>query len=377
MDCNQIIPPNTGDVTYLLQCGPFYGCPAQADCRVMNRAPSHRNPNEVPASPCLVGVEVDPGVIRTAVYSTAFELLGKMKLSAKPERGLAAVLERIERCVRYAIDECGLDVAAIGAIGIAVPGVVSASGAVTLERDFGWRKVPLKADLEARFGRPVCVANAFGLASWAVHVMENPHGGEKLGVLFPGATLAAGLVVEGIAVEFASLPGDPMLEADAGNVISRTDDPRFRHLRPRDIRKAIRKGDAKAEAFLRVSVAEGARFGARMVEAFGVRRLALAGGAVDENKSTMVAEAKAALASVLGVERAAGIEVFVSKLGDLAAMTGAAMMASRWMNPEAGDGPVPSIPSQSASDPSSRAARSSRVTAIALNSVTSSDSNQS
>ena len=113
----------------------------------MSTALSNQTSGPVPFSPGFVGVDVGPLVIRAEVYSGTFDLLGKMKLSAKPERGLASTVERIERCVRYAADECDLSLETIDAIGVGLPGVVDASGHVTLDHGFGLRNVRLGQEI--------------------------------------------------------------------------------------------------------------------------------------------------------------------------------------------------------------------------------------
>lgn len=290
-----------------------------------------------PTAPVLVGVEVSAGVIRSAVFSSSFEVLGKTKLSTKPERGFAAVAERIERCVRYAIDECDLDISSVEAIGVGLPGFVDrVTSKVTAETEFQWKEVPLREELASRLGVPVCLGNAYALASWAIYVMESPHDGEHLGTLFPGPTMAAGLVMAGEVMDLSEFPvGRPLLPGSAASVVSQSTDARFRLLRPRDLRKSVRKGNERMIAFLESSVRESARFGVRLVQQAGVRRLVLAGGAVDENKTEMIKLVRETLQSGLDASDAAKVEVVASELGDLAFLMGSALAAARLMHHEA------------------------------------------
>jgi ROK family len=215
---------------------------------------------------CFMGVEVAPTVTRAEVYSGAFDVLGKMKLSTKPERGLSSTLERIERCVRYAADESDLPLSRIEVIGVGLPGIVDANGRVSLEHGFGFRDFPLRQQLEARLGRPVYVGNIYDLACHAIQVLEGSHDGGDFGVLFPGAILAAGLVLNGKPVDLSRFPlENPLLPSNSANVVQWTEEPRFRGFRARDFRKAIRKGNDEARLFLRDSVREAAEFGLRLV----------------------------------------------------------------------------------------------------------------
>src|SRR5689334_6389069 len=294
----------------------------------------------------LVGVELGPVVLRASVFVRGPELVGKMKLSTKPERGAAAVLERIERCVRYAVDESDYSFESVAAIGVAVPdGLVSPDGVVTIEPDFGWHEVPFKQRLEAHLGRPVFVANAYRLAALAVAALE-PHASAAaqnggMGVLIPGARLGAGLVREGVSHDLSTYPaGRPVLRAGAANVVQQSRHARYQGYRARDFRKAIRSGDRAAERFILQSVRRAMKFGAALVRRGLARRLVLAGGAIDENKSSALAEARRALQAELRPGRSARkpavtgaipktVPVWVSNLGDQAALMGAVLMADR------------------------------------------------
>jgi predicted NBD/HSP70 family sugar kinase len=292
--------------------------------------------------PYFMGIEVAPTVIRAEVFSSAFDVLGKMKLSTKPERGLASTLERIERCIRYAADECDLPLSRIEVIGIGLPGTVDASGRVSLEHGFGFREFPLQQQLESRVGRPVFVGNIYELACHAIQVLEGSHDGGDFGVLFPGSVLAAGLVLNGKPVDLSRYPAEnPLLSSTAGNVVKWTDDPKFRAFRARDFRKAIRKGNEDALMFLRDSVGEAAQFGFRLVKTAGVHQLVLGGGATDENKSDMMAVAKAKLASSQAIEPDS-IKITTSELGDSAGMTGAALVAAQTLRSHLHAQPNPS-----------------------------------
>ncbi len=276
-------------------------------------------------SPFLVGVEVGPAVVRASVFNARRELLGKMKLSTKPERGGAAVLERIERCIRYAVDEADLRLESIRAIGVAVSGVALGNGDAAVDAT--------RAELQAGLGRPVWVGDPFSLAALAIRRIEAAEMRGDLGVFFPGAVLGACLVV-GKGMECREFP--PAAErvaeqkARGGNGSSGAParESAFKSFRPRDFRKAIRRGDDAARRFILGSVEEAMRVGARLVQSGAVKHLMLAGGAVDENKSEVLALARRSLGIELGASRARPIRIAVSELGDQAALIGAALRAA-------------------------------------------------
>ncbi|HEU0039723.1 MAG TPA: ROK family protein, partial [Verrucomicrobiae bacterium] len=56
----------------------------------------------------FLGVDLGGTKILTGVFDSKFDLKGTTKLSTKASRGVNAVIERIARCVREAVDECDL-----------------------------------------------------------------------------------------------------------------------------------------------------------------------------------------------------------------------------------------------------------------------------
>ncbi len=278
--------------------------------------------------PYLVGVEVGPAVVRASVFNARRELLGKMKLSTKVERGGAAVLERIERCIRYAVDEADLPLKSIKAIGVAVSSGALGSGEAVLRA--------ISAELAAGLGRPVWAGDPFQLAALAVRRLEARDRHDELAVFFPGAVLGACLVTgqgaecreltsaTGASTEQGAL-GAPGAEAPPNRPAS---DQAYQSFRPREFRKAIRRGDEAARRFILRSVEDAMRAGARLVQGEGVKHLMLAGGAVDENKAEVLAVARRRLGVELGVSRARRVRIAVSELGDQAALIGAALRAA-------------------------------------------------
>ena len=66
----------------------------------------------------LVGVDLGGTKILAGVFSPQLKLLQTAKLSTKSDRGFEAVVERIARCVRDAVDEADLTLKQVRGIGI-------------------------------------------------------------------------------------------------------------------------------------------------------------------------------------------------------------------------------------------------------------------
>src|SRR5437868_7166109 len=110
--------------------------------------------------PFSLGVDLGGTKILAGVFDASFSCVGQAKLRTKPERGFDAVVERIARCVRDAVDECDMTLKQISGIGIGAPGAVNtADGRVIFAPNLDWKDVPLKAALEKHLDLPVYVEN--------------------------------------------------------------------------------------------------------------------------------------------------------------------------------------------------------------------------
>ena len=98
----------------------------------------------------VVGVDVGGTKILAGIFNGSLECIGVAKVSTKPQRGMQAVVDRIERCVRDAVDEADLSMKQVSGIGIGAPGAVDfGSGTVIFAPNLeGWKDVPLKKELE-------------------------------------------------------------------------------------------------------------------------------------------------------------------------------------------------------------------------------------
>src|SRR5213080_4683956 len=105
----------------------------------------------------FVGVDLGGTKILAGIFNHSLECIGTAKVSTKSQRGVEAVVERIDRCVRDAVDEADLTMKQIAGIGIGAPGAVDfESGNVIFAPNMeGWKDVPLKKDLEKHLGVPV------------------------------------------------------------------------------------------------------------------------------------------------------------------------------------------------------------------------------
>ena len=119
---------------------------------------------------CCVGVDLSAPKMLAGAVTPAGKLLGKVKFSAKPDRGPKVLLERVARCIRDAADECDLTLQHVRAVGVAIPGVVDTrAGLVRAAPLLGLEMEPFQRELEQQVQKPVVLENECNAAAWAVY----------------------------------------------------------------------------------------------------------------------------------------------------------------------------------------------------------------
>ncbi len=315
----------------------------------------------------LVGVDMGGTKILAGVFKHSLECVGSSKLSTKSQRGVEAVIERVARCVRDAVDEADLSLKQVAGVGIGAHGAVdSIEGRVIFAPNLeGWKDVPLKKALEKHLGVPVFVENDCNIAVLGVHVAELKAKPRNLIGIFVGTGIGGGLILNGDLYggynHTAGEIGHMVLDISGpkcgcGNkgcfeaLASRTaifqqikagvkDGQKtlltemlgadLSDLRSGDLRKAIRRGDKFVDKVVE-SAAEYIGIGiANLVNIFSPEVVVLGGGVLealaDEMMSVIVETAQDY--AMPGTMK--GVEIIASKLGDNAGITGGAVLARR------------------------------------------------
>jgi glucokinase len=315
----------------------------------------------------VIGVDLGGTKILSGVFNHSLECVGTAKLSTKPQRGVEEVIERIARCAQDAADEADLTMKQVAGVGIGAPGAVDFdSGTVIFAPNMeGWKDVPLKKELEKQLGVPVFVENDCNIAVLGVHVAELKSKPRQVVGIFVGTGIGGGLIVNGeLFSGFCHTAGEighMVLEINGpkcgcGNkgcfeaLASRTaifqqikagikdgqktlltemlgDD--LDDLRSGDLRKAIRRGDKFVDRVVEGAAEYIGIATANLVNVLNPEVVVLGGGVIealaDEMMSVIVETARDF--AMPGTMK--GVEIFASKLGDRAGITGAAVLARR------------------------------------------------
>ncbi|MEW6158578.1 MAG: ROK family protein [Verrucomicrobiota bacterium] len=292
------------------------------------------------------------------------QCLGRNKISTKAARGPDAVVARIARCVRDAVDESDLDLAQIRGVGIGAPGAVEPeSGRVIFAPNLSWQNVPLKKELEKELRLPVFVENDGNICTLGVYDQEFGARPQHLIGLFLGTGIGAGLILDGklfagfnrTAGEvghmvlqingpkcgcgnrgcFEALAGRAALFRKIQAAVKAGQDtllvdmlgPELLNMRSGDLRKAIRRGDRFIEEVVEEAAACTGVAVANLINLLNPEVVVLGGGLIDALESEMMGIiVKTARRHALA-GTAKGIQIVPSKLGDDAGIVGAAVYA--------------------------------------------------
>jgi len=278
----------------------------------------------------LVGVEVGPAIIRAGIFDSQYRLHGKTKITTRVERGTAAIIERIVKCIRYAVDECDLSMTQISRLGIAVSGRINQNGVVESCPELLWQNVPLRASLAAQLDVQVEVGQVHELGALGIRSLEFDKPVPRFAAIFLAPQIGAAVSIDEDWQDLSALhDSDAETDALGRNILATIPHSQFAHYRGRDFRKALRKPE-KVDVWNYVTqIAETAGLcAARIQRHYSPEVIALGGGLIDEMKEEVLAVVQASF------ERAATGAIgtlpplLTSRLGDLAPITGAAIWAN-------------------------------------------------
>jgi glucokinase len=315
----------------------------------------------------VVGVDLGGTKILSGIFKHSLDCVGTAKVSTKSQRGVEAVVERIDRCVRDAVDEADLTLKQVAGIGIGAPGAVDfAAGTVIFAPNMeGWKDVPLKKDLEKHLGVPVFVENDCNIATLGVFVSELKSKPRSMVGIFVGTGIGGGLVINGdlysgschTAGEIGHMVVDingpkcgcgnkGCLEALAsrtaifqqikagvkdGQKTILTDmlGPELEDLRSGDLRKAIRRGDKFVDRIVESAAEYLGIATANLINILNPEVVVLGGGVIEALADEMMGVIVETATEYAMPGTMKGVEIIASKLGDSAGITGGAVLARR------------------------------------------------
>lgn len=144
-----------------------------------------------------LGIDFGGTKILAAVIDPQGAVLTRVKRKTKVELGPAAVLERIVRTAREAIEESGVEPIQIASLGIGVPGPINSETGLVIETpNIGFRNLNIKRFLEDRLGITTCACNDTNAGAWGEYVLGAGRGAVSMLGVFVGTGIGGGLVID-------------------------------------------------------------------------------------------------------------------------------------------------------------------------------------
>ncbi len=315
----------------------------------------------------VLGIDLGGTKILAGVFDSNLKLIAASKLSTKPERGVDAVIERIARCAREAVDEADLTMKQVRGIGIGAPGAVNfAAGTVIFAPNMpGWKDVPLKKGLEKLLDVPVWIENDCNIAALGVYGAELKHKPSSMLGIFVGTGIGGGIIINGeLHSGFGHTAGEighMVIEVNGpkcgcGNkgcfeaLASRTAifqriksavkdgqktiltdmlGDKLDDMRSGDLRKALKKGDKFVDKVIEEAAEYIGIAVSNLVNILNPEVVVLGGGVIEALQDYMMSVIIETAKDYAMPGAMKGVEIVASELGDHAGITGGAVLGLR------------------------------------------------
>ncbi len=164
--------------------------------------------------PYILAVDLGGTQIRAALCDVQGQILRRIAYPTQATSGLEAVIKRLEDTIAEALGSTPAD--QILGIGIGAPGPLNPVTGIIMEAPNlpGWRNIPLRNIISARFGLPTFLGNDANLAGLAEHTFGAGRGQSDMIYLTISTGVGSGIIVDG-----RMLLGARGLGAEAGHTI--------------------------------------------------------------------------------------------------------------------------------------------------------------
>ena len=158
-------------------------------------------------APYVVGVDLGGTNVRAAVVDQNEKILARHENSSDAKAGAKYTVARIGEAVRGAVEQAGVSIEEIAAVGIAVPGHINVpEGIVVWGPNFGhyeddkyqpFKNIPLRDMVEAELGTAMVMDNDANVAALGEYRYGAGRGTKHLVMFTLGTGIGGGIIVDG------------------------------------------------------------------------------------------------------------------------------------------------------------------------------------
>lgn len=145
-----------------------------------------------------VGFDLGGTKMLATVFDPSFRPVGRKRKKTRDRDGAAPGLERIADTIRRALESAGIRPEQLGGIGVGCPGPLDLDAGIILEApNLGWVNAPVKETLERAFGCPTVIVNDVDAGVFGEYRFGAGQGARCVVGVFPGTGIGGGCVYEG------------------------------------------------------------------------------------------------------------------------------------------------------------------------------------
>ncbi|MAX26668.1 MAG: ROK family protein [Phycisphaeraceae bacterium] len=169
----------------------------------------------------LIGVDLGGTNIQAGIVTVDGKVIAKAKKKTKAEGGTAKVIDRVCETCCDAMEEAGLSLKDILALGIGAPGAVDSKAGIVIEAvNLRWNNYPLAKTLKNKLNIPVVVDNDVNVGAWGEYQVGAGKKQDNMLAVFIGTGIGGGLILNGDLYQ-----GTYGTAGEIGHVVLRSDAP--------------------------------------------------------------------------------------------------------------------------------------------------------
>ncbi|MBW3596339.1 MAG: ROK family protein [Planctomycetes bacterium] len=188
-------------------------------------APDDLIPLDDAARPLFAGVDVGGTGVKIGLVDDQGRTIARTKMATLEERGPGDCIERAVRTLRGELDQLGLTMEDVAAVGLGTPGTMDIPRGMILEPPNlpHWRDFPVRDCLAAACGKQVAFANDANAAAYGEYWVGGGRDYESMVMLTLGTGVGGGIIVDHVPVD-----GENSHGSECGHIIiDYTDDARM------------------------------------------------------------------------------------------------------------------------------------------------------
>ena len=312
-----------------------------------------------------IGLDIGGTKILAALLDKNFKLCSEKKVRVEPHRGKAFFFKTIRSAVEELLEESGVKIKQVRAIGAGCPGIIrNPEGIIELSPNLPFlRNCKLRKDIVRLFGRPAVIENDVNCGLYGEQQFGAARGARQVAGIFLGTGVGGAFIFDGkIYRGFTGAAGEightylrpPSEESDrsratvegelgrlavaagAGLLLMQQRSPALfkmtgydvKKIKSRALMKAIRSGDTALKKLMTAKARALGMVMANVVNLLSPELIVLGGGMIEALGAVMIPEAKKTMRELAMAPLVKPVRVVEAMLQDHAIVKGAAKLAA-------------------------------------------------